>query len=145
MSTGRRSARRQAVFILYQQDLLGLAVGEAMVRSTEVEIDAYARTLVLGVARRLTNIDGLLARYLAGWNLERLGILERAILRVAVYELLEETDVPGAVVVNEAVALAKRFCSAEAGSLVNGVLGSLMTVVAGLGDSEVSTRTNEDL
>ena len=114
-------------------------------RSTEVEIDAYARTLVLGVARRLTNIDGLLARYLAGWNLERLGILERAILRVAVYELLEETDVPGPVVVNEAVALAKRFCSAEAGSLVNGVLGSLMTVVDGLGDAEVSTRTNEDL
>lgn len=144
MSTGRRSARRQAVFILYQQDLLGLAVGEALLRFTEVEIDAYARTLVLGVARRLTNIDGLLARYLAGWNLERLGILERAILRVAVYELLEETDVPGPVVVNEAVALAKRFCSAEAGSLVNGVLGALMTV-DGSEDAEVSAQTNEDL
>lgn len=144
MSTGRRSARRQAVFILYQQDLLGLAVGEALLRFTEVEIDAYARTLVLGVARRLTNIDGLLDRYLAGWNLERLGILERAILRVAVYELLEETDVPGPVVVNEAVALAKRFCSAEAGSLVNGVLGALMTV-DGSEDAEVSAQTNEDL
>lgn len=70
-------------------------------------------------------IDGLLGQHLEGWALTRLGVLERAILRVAAYELLEESEVPVAVVVDEAVGLAKRFCSAEAGSLVNGVLGAI--------------------
>jgi len=131
------------VFILYQQDLLGLTADEALLRSAGDEIDAYTRALVLVVAREVQAVDGLLARHLAGWSLERLGILERAILRVAVYELLEETGVPGAVVANEAVALAKRFCSAEAGSLVNGVLGSLVAA-DGPEDAEVPTQVKED-
>jgi len=131
------------VFILYQQDLLGLTADEALLRSAGDEIDAYARTLVLGVAREAQAVDEPLARHLAGWSLERLGILERAILRVAVYELLEEMGVPKAVVVNEAVALAKRFCSAEAGSLVNGVLGSLVASSI-QEEAEVSRRVKED-
>ncbi|MBN1321800.1 MAG: transcription antitermination factor NusB [Thermoleophilia bacterium] len=143
MPAGRRSARRQAVFILYQQDLLGLTAGAALLRSGEIEIDSYTRGLVLGVARNQKTIDKLLARHLADWSVARLGILERAILRVAVYELLEETGVPKAVVMNEAVALAKRFCSAEAGSLVNGVLGSLVTREEPE-ESEVSAPAKDD-
>ena len=73
----------------------------------------------------MDGIDCLVEQHLEGWTLARLGVLERAILRVAAYELLEESEVPVAVVVDEAVGLAKRFCSAEAGSLVNGVLGAI--------------------
>jgi len=123
--TGRRSARRQAVFVLYQQDLLKLGATRALDRAAEEGIDEYALRIVQGVQARVDAIDGLLGQHLEGWALTRLGVLERAILRVAAYELLEESEVPVAVVVDEAVGLAKRFCSAEAGSLVNGVLGAI--------------------
>jgi len=125
---GRRSARRQAVFILYQQDLLGLAPESAVDRAGEV--DEFTRSLVLGVDLRKAEIDQRLAPHLANWNLDRLGALERSILRLAAYELLWEDTVPAAVVVDEAVTLARRFCSDEAGALVNGVLGSLMNEAA---------------
>lgn len=125
MSAGRRSARRQTVFILYQQDLLGRDWQAALEGGEGADIDPYARGLVLGVAEEHTAIDAILQPHVAGWSLERLGTLERAILRLATYELLWESGVPEAVAINEAVELAKRFCSDEAAALVNGVLGSL--------------------
>ena len=91
-----------------------------------MQLDPYGRRLVGGVEEKRQLIDALLQEHVTGWDLERLGILERAILRVAAYELRWEKDVPEAVVSNEAVALAKRFCSGEAGALVNGVLGALL-------------------
>ncbi len=96
-----------------------------MLRSAEVEVGSYAHGLILGVAEQQALIDALLREHLAAWSLERLGILERAVLRVAVYELLTNA-LPAAVVIDEAIELAKRFCSAEAGALVNGVLGALV-------------------
>ena len=127
MSAGRRGARRQAVFILYQQDLLKLDADAALRRfqDGDGEVTDYARQIVLGAEAERERIDTALCRHVTGWTVERLGVVERSILRVAVYELLAEADVPEAVVVNEAVTLAKRFCSAEAGALVNGILGSL--------------------
>ena len=87
--------------------------------------DPYTQSLVSGVAHHVSDIDRLLADNLSGWTLERLGILERSILRLAVFEMLWEVELPRAVAIDEAVELAKRFCSDEAGALVNGVLGSL--------------------
>lgn len=116
-----------------------------MLRSPEVQDDPYARGLVLGVAKNRERVDELLKRHLAGWSLGRLGILERSILRVAAYELLGETEVPNPVAINEAVALAKRFCSAEAGALVNGVLGSLVASedLGGYGAPEQAQEARE--
>lgn len=125
MPNGRRSARREAVFILYQQDLLKLTSAAALERSDRARVDEYVRRLVVGVGEHQEDIDDIISRHIVGWELGRLGILERAVLRVATYELLWESEVPDAVVINEAVALAKRFCSAEAGSFVNGVLGAV--------------------
>ncbi|MFH0916819.1 MAG: transcription antitermination factor NusB [bacterium] len=125
MSAGRRSARRQAVFVLYQMDLLKLAPGAAFQRTDRADLDPYARGLVLGVAGELPAIDVILQRHVTGWSLDRLGTLERSILRLAAYELLWEAEVPEAVAIDEAVELAKRFCSDEAGALVNGILGSI--------------------
>jgi len=122
---GRRSTRRQAVVILYQQDLLGLDAEAALARVEGEEIGDRARSLVLGVAEHREAIDALLAKHVMGWSVERLGVLERCILRLAVHELLNEADVPEAVVIDEAVELAKRYCSEEAAALVNGALGSL--------------------
>jgi N utilization substance protein B len=125
VSPGRRSARRQAVFVLYQQDLLGLSLEAALQRIEAEELSEYARELVLGVGGKREDIDALLESYVEGWTLDRLGTLERSILRIATYELLREADVPKAVAIDQAVELAKRFCSDEAAALVNGVLGSM--------------------
>ena len=113
------------MFLLYQQDLLGLTTQAAVDRSKGASLDEYARRLVEGVGRRRDAVDEIIGRNITGWDLKRLGILERAILRVATYELVWESEVPEAVVINEAVTLAKRFCSAEAGALVNGILGAV--------------------
>jgi N utilization substance protein B len=126
MTTGRRNARRQAVFVLYQQDLLRLTPESAIGRRQQGELDDYALTLVIGVMRELPAIDAILKDHISRWTVDRLGVLERAILRLAVYELLHGRDVPQAVAIDEAVELAKRFCSDEAGALVNGVLGAVI-------------------
>lgn len=139
MPSGRRSARRQAVFVLYQQDLLKLGATRALDRAVEEGIDDYASRIIQGVQAGVDAIDSLVEQHLEGWTLSRLGVLERAIMRVAAYELLEESEVPVAVVVDEAVGLAKRFCSAEAGSLVNGVLGAIAQEIEK--SSEDSSKT----
>jgi N utilization substance protein B len=125
VAVGRRSARRQAVFALYRQDLLKLTSEAALRRVPSADPDPYAVGLLNGTTEQLDVIDALLGQHLADWSLERLGVLERSILRVASYELLFEASVPEAVVIDEAVGLAKRYCSVEAGALVNGVLGSM--------------------
>jgi N utilization substance protein B len=122
--SGRRKARREALFVLYQGDLLardpiapsdqGVAEGDYQVR------------LIDGVTRHVSDLDAELTDHLEGWKLERLAPLERNILRIGLYEIRYEPDTPPAVAVAEAVALAKRYCSDEAGRLVNGVLGSFV-------------------
>ena len=129
MSGGRRSSRRQAVFILYQGDLLKLDAESALERAADEQASEFAREIVRGVQSEQERLDDVLGHHLSGWSVDRLGVLERAILRVAVYEMLEERDVPLAVVIDEAVNLAKRFCSSEAGAFINGVLGGVAKAV----------------
>jgi N utilization substance protein B len=127
VSVGRRKARREAVVVLYQGDLLGLTPRAALERAegTEPVTDPYTRRLVLGVGEHIQAIDDVVSRHLAGWTLARLGSVERSILRIGAFELGWAPDVPTAVIVDEAVELAKRFASDEAGSLVNGVLAAV--------------------
>lgn len=127
MTVGRRKARREAVVVLYQGDLLGITPLAALERAerTEPVADPYTRRLVLGVGEHVQAIDDVLSRHLAGWTLKRLGSIERTILRIGAFELGWVPDVPSAVIIDEAVELAKRFASDEAASLVNGVLGAV--------------------
>ncbi|MCL5736777.1 MAG: transcription antitermination factor NusB [Actinobacteria bacterium] len=139
MPSGRRTARRQAVFALYRQDLLELTSDDVLSRDGGFDLNDYASSLVRGVGERRSQIDAILAEHLSGWSVERLGVLERAIMRVGAYELLWVPDIPAAVAIDEAVSLAKRFCSDEAGALVNGVLGSLV------GSQEVGVPRTQDV
>jgi len=127
VTVGRRKARREAVVVLYQGDLLGITPLAALERAerTEPVADPYTRRLVLGVGEHVQAIDDVLSRHLAGWTLKRLGSIERTILRIGAFELGWVPDVPSAVIIDEAVELAKRFASDEAASLVNGVLGAV--------------------
>ena len=127
MPVGRRRARREALFLLYQADLLGLGGTEVIARGEEsgVLADPYTRTLVEGVLLHREGLDAILGRHLQEWSVSRLAPLERNILRMAAFELSSGSDVPASVAIDEAVTLAKRHCSEDAGSLVNGVLAAV--------------------
>jgi N utilization substance protein B len=87
---------------------------------------AFARQLVLGIDRHLGELDAMIAVYAPEWPVEQIAIIDRNVLRIAVYELLMHPDTPTKVAINEAVELAKEFGSESAGRFVNGVLGSLV-------------------
>ena len=124
---GRRVARRQAVVLLYQHDVTGLPLEEleANAERDGTPVDPFARALIEGVASDTGSLDALITGAADGWTAERLAPLERNILRVAVHELLDWSDIPAAVSINEAVNLAKRYCQSEAPGLVNGILGRI--------------------
>jgi N utilization substance protein B len=118
--SGRRAARRTALFLLYQWDV----TGQPLASLYEGEIDPFARELAEAVAARVEELDAKLTAASEGWPADRLGAIERNVLRIGIYEL-EAESVPMEVAINEAVALAKRYASDEAGGLVNGILGRI--------------------
>ena len=121
----RRQARIQAVQQLYGCEMRGVlapsaATGESA-PSVE-EIRPFARELLDHALGRLTEIDTLLAAALQNWDLRRLGAVDRAILRLAVAEMLARPDIPPAVTINEAIEIARSLATAESARFANGVL-----------------------
>ena len=94
-------------------------------RSLDVDRDIIAGRFVRGTVANLKLIDDQITEASTNWRLERLAVLDRLILRLAIYELLFETDTPRAVVINEAIELARRFSTEDAVKFVNGVLDSI--------------------
>jgi len=117
---GRKAGRRQALFLLYQWDL----TGQELASLFEGEPDEFARDLASTVAGRAPELDRRVTESSPDWPADRLGTLERNILRIGVYEL-EQGTVPREVAINEAVVLAKRYASEDAARLVNGILGRI--------------------
>jgi N utilization substance protein B len=115
---GRREARRTALFLLFQSDL----TGQPLASLYEGVPDEFARDLAERVLARADELDVRITASADGWTADRLGTLERNVLRIGVYEL-EESSVPAEVAINEAVVLAKRYATDEAAKLVNGILG----------------------
>ena len=116
----RRQGRRTALVLLYQSDVTGRALASLY----EGEIDTFARELAESVARRAPELDATITATAEGWTAERLGAIERNVLRIGLHEL-ETGSVPAEVAIDEAVRLAKRYASDEAGRLVNGILGRI--------------------
>ena len=117
---GRRAARRTALFLLYQWDV----TGQPLASLYEGEIDAYAREVAEAVAGQAGELDRRITETSDEWPASRLGALERNVLRIGLYEL-QTGEVPARVAIDEAVTLAKRYASDEAGRLVNGILGRI--------------------
>ena len=88
----------------------------------------YAIELFLGVERRGAEVDALVARHATAWTLDRMPAIDRQLLRLATYELLDRPDVPLAVVIDEAVELAKQYSTDDSGRYVNGVLAAVAGV-----------------
>ena len=119
-TAGRRAGRRTALFLLYQWDL----TGQPLASLYEGTPDDFASELATAVAERAEDLDRRVTESSDEWTADRMGTLERNILRIGVYEL-EERTVPPEVAINEAVVLAKRYASDEAARLVNGILGKI--------------------
>jgi transcription antitermination protein NusB len=120
MTTSRRGARRAALFMLFQWDVTGKPLGSTY----EGEVDEFARETAEGVAARSDELDRRIDEATEDWPADRLGALERNVLRIGIYEL-EKGEVPPEVAIDEAVRLAKRYASDDAGKLVNGILGRI--------------------
>jgi transcription antitermination protein NusB len=117
------------VDLLYEADLRGVDVIETMaerVAMADPPVNDYTVELVEGVHGARERIDAILSDYAEGWTLDRMPDVDRAILRLAVYELLWRGDVPDPVVIDEAVELAKTLSTDESPRFVNGVLGRVM-------------------
>jgi transcription antitermination protein NusB len=122
---GRRRARRLAVEILYQADITG-SDGPAVARSWESagrSVPPHTVHLVEGVRSESERIDALLTEHSEGWAVSRMSVVDRAILRVAVFELMD--DVPAPIAINEAVEAAAVLSTEASGRFVNGVLGAV--------------------
>jgi len=119
-TVGRRQSRRTTLFLLYQWDVTGQPLGSLY----EGEPDEFAATLAQAVADRAESLDERISAASEAWRADRLGTLERNVLRIGVYEL-EEGTVPHEVAINEAVILAKRYATEDAARLVNGILGRI--------------------
>ena len=118
--TSRRAGRRTAFFLLYQWDV----TGQPLASLYEGEVDDFARETAEAVASRAEELDARITEASEGWTADRLGAVERNVLRIAVHEL-ETGAVPTEVAIDEAVTLAKRYASPDAGRLVNGILGRI--------------------
>jgi len=127
----RRIARELAVQFLYQFDLSGGSLEEALPlfwqTQSEVSEDGrkFAEQLIHGVTERRAVIDEHIGKYADNWDLPRIAAVDRNILRLAMYEMLFRDDIPPVVSINEAVDIAKKFSTHESGAFVNGILDRL--------------------
>jgi N utilization substance protein B len=126
----RREARERALGLLYEAEAKDLTPAE-VVAALPLEPDEFALALVLGVGEHAADIDELLARFARGWTIERMPSIDRALLRLAVFELAHRPDVPTGVVISEAVELAKQYSTEESGRFVNGMLSSIAAELRG--------------
>ncbi|MGB3353549.1 MAG: transcription antitermination factor NusB [Mycobacterium sp.] len=133
---GRHQARKRAVDLLFEAEARGMTPFEVATsrnalahhESEMAQLNPYTVTVARGVTEHSAHVDDLISAHLQGWTLDRLPAVDRAILRVAVWELLHAEDVPEPVAVDEAVELAKQLSTDDSPGFVNGVLGQIMLV-----------------
>ena len=132
----RRRARELALQLLYRHEHTGADLDamqtdfDEWIGATD-EVRSFADFLLRGTLANLAELDGELARQTAHWKLERLAAVDRNILRLAMFELMHEPETPPAVVIDEAIEIAKKFGAEESGRFVNGVLDGFIKRRAG--------------
>ncbi len=121
----RSDARERALYLLYEAHAKGIDPVDALELQV-LEPDELTTRLVTGVAQHQARLDDAISAKSKGWTLQRMPVIDRNVLRLAAYELAERPDVPVAVVLDEAVTLAKRFSTDDSGRFVNGLLSALV-------------------
>lgn len=127
----RTLAREYILKILYQAEMTRRDIPAAAEQfwkeqdRPEDSVHEFTQRLIEGVAANIQTIDAKISRYAANWQLKRMAVIDRNILRLGVYELLHTTDIPPKVTINEAVELAKKFGDLESGKFINGILDNI--------------------
>ena len=125
----RRKARELALQCLYQIEQCGNQDVDIQQMREHFEVSKkavdYGQELISGIKANLSKIDGLISQHAVNWRLDRMSVIDRNLLRIAVFELVFSDDVPASVVINEAIEIAKRFSTPDAGSFLNGILDSI--------------------
>ncbi len=125
--------------LCYELDVRGSSVDD-LLAGLPAPPDAYATELVRGVEDHREEVDALIRKYADRWALERMPVIDRNLLRIAVFELAHRPEVPVAVAISEAVELAKRYSTDDSGRFVNGMLGRIAEAVRDPGESKSPGR-----
>jgi N utilization substance protein B len=120
----RREARERVLSLLYEAEAKGCPPGDVLTEQV-LEPEAFVADVVNGVADHVGESDELIRRYSKGWSLERMPVIDRTLLRMAIYELGHRPDVPTGAVISEAVELAKQYSTDDSGKFVNGMLAAI--------------------
>ncbi len=131
----RSDARERALYLLYEAHSKGIVPSDTIDLQV-IEPDELTQELVRGVSERIDTLDHEIAARAKGWTLARMPVLDLNVMRLGAYELFERPHVPTAVVLNEAVELAKRFSTDDSGRFVNGVLAAMAVDARSTGDSD---------
>jgi len=129
VKVSRRKAREEAVIILYQSDLLNKRAAEILENEIKFGkiIDDFTRKIVLGVSKNLKIIDKKMENVVENWSLERIAIIDRNIIRVAIYEMFYIDEIPLKVSVDEAIEISKKLGQKDdTPKFVNGILGKIL-------------------
>ena len=128
VSGSRRQARERALSLLYEAESKNVSP-DAVLAALPVEPDRFAGDVVAGVGRNCEELDKWITSYAKDWTIDRMPALDRALLRMGVFELLHRPDVPTGAIISEAVELAQRFSTEESSRFVNGMLGRIAEAV----------------
>jgi N utilization substance protein B len=127
----RSKARKAALDLLYESDIRKTQAGVLMqsrIKELEYVIRDFTKELVDGVENNRRKIDELIATYSQGWDMDRMPVIDRNILRLAIFEILWSSDVPQAVAINEALELAQTLSTDESSKYINGVLSKVVEI-----------------
>ena len=142
----RSTARKRALNTLYEadergQDILSLLAERIEQPGAQTPLPDYAIEIVRGVAENLYRIDSVLDEHSTGWKVKRMGVVDRNILRIAVWEIMFNDDVPNMVAIDEALGLAKTLCDDDSPAFIHGLLSA---VSADAGDVQVDDHPTDD-
>lgn len=137
--SARRKARKQALDLLYESDIRGKVSTDLLALRDVIEdgpdarpIRDYTKILISGVDEHKRKIDELITTYAQGWDMDRLPAVDRNILRLGIFEILWQEDVPDSVAIDEALTLAKELSTDESSGYIHGVLGRIASIRADL-------------
>ncbi|MBN2072958.1 MAG: transcription antitermination factor NusB [Actinobacteria bacterium] len=131
----RRNCREKAIILLYQKDLLGKSVEDILSGDSSIgrEYDEFTLRLVKGVVKNIGNIDRIIKTVVENWSLERIAIIDRNIIRVAIYEMVYEEEIPLKVSVDEAIEISKTLGQKDdTPKFINGILGKVLNDICNI-------------
>jgi N utilization substance protein B len=139
----RRKAREYALQILFQLDIRKEKPSATVLKhfwaeyNPDEEVKAFAEEIVKGTHKHITKINDLLHQCAKNWSLDRMAVVDRNVLRMAVYEILYRIDIPTSVTINEAIEIAKKYGTDDSGAFVNGILDRVARLTGKLDEGKI--------